>query len=328
MSRTAKTTVAGKPIGPVGFGLMGLTMPWDRAEYDDAVKIMKTALEQGANFWNGGMFYGTPEANSLHLLKHYFTKYPEDADKVVLSIKGAYDRGTNSAQGSPEAIRASVEEALQVLGGTKEIDVFEMARVDPAVPIETSVAALAELVAEGKIGAVSLSEVSAQTIRRAAAVAPIAAVEIELSLFTTDVLGNGVADACHELGITLVAYSPVGRGWLTGEFRKPEDIPENDMRRHLPRFQPGAFEQNFRLVEAVEKLAERKGATVAQIAMAWVRRQGAVPIPGSRKVDRVVENCRDVDLSADDLTEIQTLLDTLSIAGGRYPAQFESLLNQ
>lgn len=144
------------------------------------------------------MFYGTPEANSLHLLKYYFTKYPEDADRVVLSIKGAYDRPTNSPRGSPEAIRASVDEALRVLGGAKKIDVFEMARVDPAVPIETSVAALAALVEEGKIGAVGLSEVSAATIRRAAAVAPIAAVEIELSLFTTDVLSSGVADACHE----------------------------------------------------------------------------------------------------------------------------------
>lgn len=157
------------------------------------------------------MIYGTSEANSLHLLKYYFTKYPEDADKVVLSIKGAYDRATHAPQGSPEGIRASVEEAVGVLGGTKKIDVFEMARVDPAVPVETSVAALAALVREGKIGGIGLSEVSAATIRRAAAVAEIAAVEIELSLFTTDVLGNGVADACHERefpgAIILVSFS-------------------------------------------------------------------------------------------------------------------------
>ncbi|KAG6356166.1 hypothetical protein INS49_015553 [Diaporthe citri] len=327
MSPVAKTTIAGKPVGPVGYGLMGLTT-WDNVGYEDAAKAMKAALEQGANFWNGGMFYGTPEANSLHLLKYYFTRYPEDADKVVLSIKGAYDRATNTPQGSPEGIRASVEEALRVLDGVKKIDVFEMARVDPSVPVETSVAALAELVREGKIGGIGLSEVSGATIRRAAAVAEIAAVEIELSLFTTDVLGNGVSDACHELGIALVAYSPVSRGWLTGEFRKPEDIAENDLRRHLPRFQPGAFEQNFKLVEAVEKIAKRKGATVAQVAIAWVRRQGAIPIPGSRRVERVVENCQDVELSADDLAEIQTLLESLPITGGRYPAAFESLLNQ
>lgn len=130
------------------------------------------------------------------------------------------------------------------------------------------------------------------------------------------------------VGIALVAYSPVSRGWLTGEFRKPEDIAENDLRRHLPRFQPGAFEQNFKLVEAVEGVAKRKGATVAQVAIAWVRRQGAIPIPGSRRVERVVENCQDVELSADDLAEIQTLLESLPITGGRYPAAFESLLSQ
>lgn len=135
-------------------------------------------------------------------------------------------------------------------------------------------------------------------------------------------------DSSVTVGIALVAYSPVSRGWLTGEFRKPEDIAENDLRRHLPRFQPGAFEQNFKLVEAVEGVAKRKGATVAQVAIAWVRRQAAIPIPGSRRVERVVENCKDVELSADDLAEIQKLLESLPITGGRYPAAFESLLNQ
>lgn len=130
------------------------------------------------------------------------------------------------------------------------------------------------------------------------------------------------------VGIALVAYSPVSRGLLTGEFRKPEDIAENDPRRILPRFQPGPFEQNFKLVGAVEGIAKRKGATVSQVAIAWVRRQGAIPIPGSRRVERVAENCQDVDLSADDLAEIQTLLESLPITGGRYPAAFESQLNQ
>lgn len=149
---------------------------------------------------------------------------------------------------------------------------------------------------------------------------------VQTNLFPCRSLADGFLFVTVD--IALVAYSPTSRGWLTGEFRKLEDIPENDMRRHIPRFQPGAFEQNFKLVEAVEKLAERKGATVARIAMAWVRRQGAVPIPGSRKADRVVENCRDVDLTVDDMAEIQTLLDSLPILGGRYPAQFESLLSQ
>lgn len=145
-----------------------------------------------------GMFYGPPHANSLQLLKYYFSEYPEDADSVVLSIKGAFNLPTHSPDCSPENIRASVEEALRVLDGVKKIDIFECARVDPKVPIETSVQALAELVAEGKIGGIGLTEVSAATIRRAHAVHPIAAVEIELSLFTTDPLTNGVAATCHE----------------------------------------------------------------------------------------------------------------------------------
>jgi pyridoxine 4-dehydrogenase len=143
------------------------------------------------------MHYGTPQANSLHLVKYYFERYPEDASKVVLSIKGAYDIRTGP-DGSPEGIRASVEEAVKVLGGTKTIDIFECARVDPNVPIETSVEALAELVKEGKVGGIGLSEVGANTIRKAHAVHPISAVEIELSLFTPDPLDNGIADACHE----------------------------------------------------------------------------------------------------------------------------------
>lgn len=144
-----------------------------------------------------GIHYGTAQANSLHLIKHYFEMYPEDASKVVLSIKGAYDiRG--GPNGTPEGIRASVEEAVEVLSGTKSIDVFECARVDPNVPIETTVRTLAELVNEGKIGGVGLSEVGANTIRKAHAIHPISAVEIEMSLFTPDPLNNGIADACHD----------------------------------------------------------------------------------------------------------------------------------
>lgn len=144
------------------------------------------------------LFYGPPHANSLQLLKYYFDSYPEDARKVVLGIKGAFDIKTRTPDCSPEGIRASVEEALKILDGAAKIDVFECARVDPKVPIETSVKTLAELVKEGKIGGIGLSEVNANTIRRAHAVHPIAAVEIELSLFTPDVLTNGVADTCHE----------------------------------------------------------------------------------------------------------------------------------
>lgn len=193
-------------------------MPWKGLDHAASAKVMKAALDNGANFWNGvssisltiaypttwlthvnqGIHYGTPDNNSLHLLKHFFTTHPSDASRVVLSIKGAYDARTHTPTGSPAALRAAVEGALAVLDGCKTIDIFEMARVDPNVPIEESIEALAELVAEGKIGGVGLSEVGAATIRRAAKITKIAAVEIEMSLFTTDALENGVVEACRE----------------------------------------------------------------------------------------------------------------------------------
>jgi pyridoxine 4-dehydrogenase len=175
---------------------------------------MKTALSLGANFWNGGELYGTPARNSLHLLNEYFTKYPEDADKVVLSIKGGGIPGTLLPDGSKENVRRSIDECLRVLDGKKFLDLFECSRVDPNVPIEDTIGYIAEYVKAGKVGGISLSEVSANTIRRAHKVHPISAVEIELSLWVTTFLENGVIATCAELGIPVIAYSPLGRGFL------------------------------------------------------------------------------------------------------------------
>lgn len=174
----------------------------------DAAGIMKlTAMVR-----NGGTFYGTPEYNSSHLLKAYFAKYPEDASKVVISIKGGHSG--HGIDGSPEYMREEVDNMLKILDGCCKVDIFECARVDPKVPIETTVRALAELVDEGKIGAIGLSECKAETIRKAAKVTKIASVEVEFSLFSPDILTNGVADACAELNIPVVAYSPLSRGFL------------------------------------------------------------------------------------------------------------------
>lgn len=189
---------------------------------------------------------------------------------MVLSLKGAYDLRSQTPDCSPEGLRAVVDEALRVLDGTKSIDLFECARVDPLVPIETTVEALAGLIREGKIGSYGLSEVSPATIRRAHAVHPPAAVEEELSLFSRHVLDDGgVADTCRELGIPLVGYSPLGSGWLTGQFKKLDDLAADDYRRRFPRFGPGAFERNVELAEVVGAVARKKGATSAQIAIAW-----------------------------------------------------------
>lgn len=176
---------------------------------------MKTALSLGANFWNSGEFYGSPEPTlNLQLLKRYFTKYPEDADKVVLSVKGGIDIKRLAPTGGAAAVKASVDNIIRHLGGTKTLDIFECARVDPNTPIEETIGALAECVKEGKIRAIGLSEASAATIRRAHAVHPIAGVELEVSLWSTEIFDNGIADTCKELGIPIVAYSPLGRGFL------------------------------------------------------------------------------------------------------------------
>lgn len=287
---------------------------------------MKAALNTGANFWNGGEFYGTPEHNSLHLLNHYFTKYPEDAEKVVLSIKGGI--GPNlTPDGSEEGVRRSVDNCIKLLGGKKTLDIFECARVDPKTPIETTIKALAACVKEGKIKGISLSEVKAETIRRAHKVHPICAVEVEFSLWATDILSNGIAATCGELGIPIVAYSPLGRGFLTGDIKSVDDIPENDMRRRLPRFQPDVFPKNLELVTELEKLAKKKGCKPGQLGMAWVKSFNGkpgmptiIPIPGATTEERVVENSKDVSLTKEDLEEIDGILSKAVVIGDRYPA--------
>lgn len=177
---------------------------------------MKAALDGGAVMWNGGEIYGPPDANSLHLLNKYFTKYPDDADKVLLSIKGGLTikDGHPVPDGSEENTRRSVDECLKVLDGKKKLDLFECARVDPKTPIEETMKVLNTYIKEGKLGGISLSEIGEKSIRKAASVAKISAVEIEFSMYSTEIFTNGVAKACKELDIPIVAYSPLGRGML------------------------------------------------------------------------------------------------------------------
>lgn len=179
---------------------------------------MRAALACGSTNWNGGEFYGTLERNSLHLLNEYFTEYPEDAEKVVLSIKGGALPGNPHPDSSPKNIRRSIDECLRMLDGKKSLDLFECARLDGKVPVEDVVSTIAEYVKAGKLGGISLSEVNGDTIRRAATVHKIAAVEVEFSLFSTEPLTNGIMEACKENDITVIAYSPLGRGFLVRNF--------------------------------------------------------------------------------------------------------------
>jgi pyridoxine 4-dehydrogenase len=294
---------------------------------------MRAALAAGANFWNGGELYGTPEHNSLHLLNRYFTEYPEDAEKVVISIKGC--AGPNFVpDGSEEGVRRSVDNCVKLLGGKKTLDLFQCARVDPKTPIETTIAALAACVKEGKIKGISLSEVRAETIRRAHKVHPICGVEVEFSLWATDILTNGVAATCAELGIPIVAYSPLGRGFLTGDIKSVDDLPEGDRRRMMPRFQPDVFPKNLELVTELEKLAKKKGCKPGQLGLAWVKSFNGkpgmptiIPIPGATTEERVVENSKDVSLTKEDLDEIDDILSKTVVIGERYPRAHLALCN-
>ena len=326
------TKLVGEKVGSTGYGLMGLTWRAEPPSQEQSFQAMKTALAEGANFWNGGEIYGNAERNSLHLLREYFEKYPEDANKVVISIKGGCLPGQMAVDGSPENTRRSIEECIKVLDGKKKLDIWESARVDPKTPIEITMREAAKFVQSGQIGGISLSECSADTIRRAAAVTKISAVEVELSLWSTEILTNGVAKACADLNIPIIAYSPLGRGFLTGQIKKPEDIPEGDLRRHLERFFPENFDTNLKLVTELEKIAAKKNCKPGQVGLSWVEAQSGkpgmptiIPIPGATTEERIRENMVDVDISESELKEIDELIKGVTIVGDRYNQHMKAL---
>jgi pyridoxine 4-dehydrogenase len=205
--------VLGKQVGPVAYGLMGFTWRPNATPLDQAIEAMRTASNNGCTLWSGAEFYGTPEYNSMTLLKAYFTKYPEDADKITIAMKGAYNLEKFQLDGSPENIRRSIDNVINQLGGTKKLDLFAPSRRDHKVPFEETLSVIQkEYVDTGKVGGIALSECSAETIEEAVKIAKISLVEVELSLFSTDILHNGVAAACAKHNIPIMAYSPIGRG--------------------------------------------------------------------------------------------------------------------
>lgn len=277
--------------------------------------------------WNGADFYGTPENNSLHLINRYLGAHPEDTDKFVLCIKtGVRDHATYKMDCSPEGLREFAHRSLEILGGTMaKIDIFGLARVDPNVPVEESVKALAELRNEGKIGGIQLTEVKAETIRRAARVTKIDMVEAEISLWSTEVFTNGVAEACAEHGIILVAHTPLGGGILTGKYESWDDLPA--ILKHRPRFAPENYDNNVKLIKKVKELARSKGCTPAQLALSWVKKKGTepgmpviVPVVGARTPETVLENAKDVDLNDADMKQIRDILQSFPVQGDRWPA--------
>lgn len=312
-------------------------MPPNAPTTEKALEIMHAAFEAGCNYWNAGEFYGTPDDNTLHLVRKYMELHPEAAGKVLLNVKGcaARDPGTRVPDGRPSNIRESADTCLAMLGPNVRLNQFEPARRDPEVPWPEQLAALKTLVDEGKIDHVSLSEVNANSIREAAALMPIASVETEFSLLTPDALHNGVAATCAEFGIPMLAYGPTSKGLLTGTITSPSDLPAGDFRgSHLPRFQAEALEHNLTLTRRVQAMAARRGCTAAQIAIGWIvtlsGRPGMptiIPIPGTSKLERIAENSKVVKLTDEEMTEIEGMLGGFQTSGTRYPAPFMKYVN-
>lgn len=311
-----------------------ISIMWQgRMSVDERISMLKAALNNGCNVWNGSEHYGTSEFNTLHLLNAYFTKYPEDTDKVIITMKSCLDTTTMQPLVDKENVKVCIDRALRILDGKCRIDVLTPGRLSREVPIEETVSAINEYVKAGHIGGIGLSECSGESLRRAFAVAPIASVEVELSLFEDGIFNNGVAKACEDLGVPIIAYSPISRGFLTGNLRKYEDMADNDYRKFFPRFAKENFDNNVKIVDIAEKVAKQKGCSIVQVALAWVCQQGdklgvpVIPIPGSGSLQRLKENSTEVILSPEELKEIDVALEGVTVAGARYPGHHAELLS-
>jgi aryl-alcohol dehydrogenase-like predicted oxidoreductase len=321
----------GPQVSALGLGCMGMSYAYGPADEKESLQVLRRYLELGGNFFDTAEVYG-PYKNE-ELLGHFLREVPRD--RVVVATKFGFRIGSDGIRGvdsSLENVRRACEASLQRLG-IETIDLYYQHRVDPNVPIEETVGAMAELVSQGKVRTLGLSEAGPETLRRAAKVHPIAALQSEYSLWTRDVETNGVLATCRELGITLVPYSPLGRGFLTGTIQKIEDLDPSDWRRtNYPRFQEQALQANLKLATAVKELAAEKSITPAQLALAWVLAQGKdlVPIPGTKRIRYLEENMGslNVTLSPSDLKRIEARLAQIEVVGERYTPQMMSLVQR
>lgn len=318
----------GLSVSAIGLGCMGMSDFYGPSEEATNLAVLHHALDRGVDFFDTADMYGVGENERL-LAKVLRSR----RDEIVLATKFGHVRAPNGdylrIDGSPEYVTAACDASLQRLG-VAHIDLYYQHRVDPRVPIEDTVGAMARLVEAGKVRHLGLSEASGATLRRAAAVHPIAALQSEYSLWTREV-ENDVLPACRELGIGFVAYSPLGRGFLTGAIEHTNTLAANDWRRQNPRFQPENIDVNRALVDALTQLADARGCTPAQLALAWLLHRGPdiVPIPGTRRIARLDENADAalLRLSIDELQRIDAILASHAVAGTRYAAAGMATVN-
>jgi aryl-alcohol dehydrogenase-like predicted oxidoreductase len=320
----------GLEVGAIGLGCMGMSDFYGPRDEAESLATLARALELGVTLLDTSDVYG-PHANE-ELLGRFV--HSRARDSFVLATKFGIVRGADplarGVNGRPEYVRACCDASLKRLG-LDTIDLYFQHRVDPKTPIEDTVGAMAELVRAGKVRYLGLSEASPATLRRAHAVHPITALESEYSLFTRDPEAGPLA-VCRELGIGLVAYSPLGRGFLTGRFQSPADLAADDWRHTSPRFQEGNFERNLALAGRVRELAAARGATPAQLAIAWVLARGAdiVPIPGTKRASYLEQNlaAEGLALTAAEMTRLDELFPAGAAAGDRYGAVALGLLDR
>jgi aryl-alcohol dehydrogenase-like predicted oxidoreductase len=315
-----RTLGQGLEVSEQGLGCMGMSAWYGEIDHEESVATIRRALDLGLTFLDTADVYGAQFGENEQLVGRAIA---DRRDEVILATKFAnvvHEDGTRGVSGRPEYVRAAIEASLARLN-VDYVDLYYQHRVDKTVPIEETVGAMAELVAAGKVRHLGLSEASPDTIRRAHAVHPITALQSEYSLWTRDP-EDGILATTRELGIGFVAYSPLGRGFLTGRFRSPDDFAADDFRRFQPRFQGESFQRNLDLVEQVAELAAEKGVTAGQLALAWVLAQGddVVPIPGTKRRSYLEENiaASDIELTADDLARLEEAFPQGVASGDRY----------
>jgi aryl-alcohol dehydrogenase-like predicted oxidoreductase len=320
--RQRRLGLMGPEVSALGLGCMGMSDFYAGRDDQESLATLERAFALGTTFYDTADMYG-PFTNEE--LVGRFLKGKRDW--VVLATKFGImrdpkDPSVRGVNGKPDYVRKACEASLRRLG-VEAIDLYYLHRVDPATPIEDTVGAMAGLVKEGKVRWLGLSEVSPETLRRAHKVHPITAVQSEYSLWSRDPEDDGILDACRDLGVGFVPYSPLGRGFLTGQIKRFEDLAPDDYRRNSPRFQGENFQKNLDLVKRIEEIASSKGCTPAQLALAWVLAQGddLVPIPGTKRRKYLEENvgALDVTLTAEDLQRIDEVAPKGVAAGTRYP---------